>query len=188
MWLGMLQEVLGKALGAARLLQLFDLRFRTDLCLAPGYRTQNAALLADIEHHVVQVKDLQIARQLASLSVRFELVHVGAALKLQRRIVAKRVEADLVADALVGQEILVLQAVAQRLAAMVKVLMDALGSVTWANVRLVYCHGLHHLPGECGQGVHVAEVADDLFYIGVSSRGWSASVRCDVLKPALRRI
>ncbi|MFR3923782.1 MAG: hypothetical protein ACLTXI_00365 [Collinsella sp.] len=65
-----------------------------------------------IEHHVVQVKDLQITRQLAGLGVRFELVHVGTALKLQRGIVAKRVEADLVTDALVGQEVLVLQALA----------------------------------------------------------------------------
>ena len=188
MWLGMLQEVLGKALGAAGLLELFDLGLRANLCLTPGNRTQNTALLADIEHHVVQVKDLQIAWQLADLGVCHELVHVGAALKLQRGVVAKRVEADLVADTLVGQEVLVLQTLAQHLAAMVKVLVYALGAVARANMRLVYCHVYITCPVSAARASMSPRSRMACSTSGSSSRGWSASVRCDALKPALRRI
>ena len=106
--LGVIQQVLGKALGTTGLLQLLDLCLRADLCLAAGNRTKDTALLADVEHYVVQVENLQIARQLAGLGICHELVHIGAALKLKRGVVAKRVKTDLVADALVGQEVLVL--------------------------------------------------------------------------------
>lgn len=149
--LGVLQQVLGKALGTTGLLQLLDLCLRADLCLAAGNRTQDTALLANVEHHVVQVKDLQVARQFAGLGVYFELVHIGTAFKLQRRVVAKRIEADLVTDASVGQEALVLQTLAQRLAAMVEVLVDALGAVVHVGTRLGCGHvGCGHVG--CGHG------------------------------------
>ena len=149
--LGVLQQVLGKALGTTGLLQLLDLCLRADLCLAAGNRTQDTALLANVEHHVVQVKNLQIARQLAGLGVCHELVHIGAALKLQRGVVAKRIEADLVADASVGQKVLVLQALAQGLAAMIEVLVDALGAIVHVGTRLGCGHvGCGHV--RCGHG------------------------------------
>lgn len=149
--LGVLQQVLGKALGTTELLQLLDLCLRADLCLAAGNRTQDTALLGDSDQRIVEIDHLERARRLARGGLALELADKGTALKLQRGVVAKRVKTDLVADAFVGQEVLVLQALAQGLAAMVKVLMDALGAIVHVGTRLGCGHvGCGHM--RCGHG------------------------------------
>ena len=149
--LGVLQQVLGKAPGTTGLLQLLDLCLRADLCLAAGNRTQDTVLLGDSDQRIVEIDHLERARKLARGGLALELADKGTAFKLQRRVVAKRIEADLVTDASVGQEVLVLQTLAQRLAAMVEVLVDALGAVVHVGTRLGCGHvGCGHVG--CGHG------------------------------------
>lgn len=132
-------------------MQLVELCFGSGLELAAGNRTQDTALLGDTDQRIVEIDHLERARKLARGGLALELADKGAALELQRRVVAKRIEADLVTDALVSQEVLVLQAVTQGLAAMIEVLVDALGAIVHVGTRLGCGHvGCGHV--RCGHG------------------------------------
>lgn len=122
----LLQDVFGKRRRAADLLQLLALALRARFELLLGNSLEDALVLAKCQEGVVQVDDLEVARKGSALGIVLQALNIGADLKLQRGIVAKRVEADLVANALVCQKVRLGQTLAKDLATMLQVLAGTL--------------------------------------------------------------